>query len=153
MMKPDFEATWIPRIGEGATSELRHCRRVGMSANVAGLVFASGAGIALAGNFLDKVLGALFIVGAVASLATFINCRRRIAAALSEWFGVRIVSAQMPLMNPVRFDAWRERMRLVGRDGRTEGTQTSTTIEPLKLKYDHKLGPIRWSRRAERDWS
>jgi hypothetical protein len=148
MTNPDFEATWIPRIGEKATAELRRCRLIGMSAIVAGLVFAATASIALGGDTLDKALGVVLLAGMVGALATFISCQRKIAAAVSEWFGVRITAGQLPPMNPKRFDAWRERVQLEGQARRPNGSQG---LEPLRLKYDHKWGPIRWSSSARRD--
>jgi hypothetical protein len=101
-----FEATWIPRIGERATAELRRCRRVGMSAIVASLVFASSGSIALGGDTPDKIVGVVLLVGMVGALATFINCQRRLGAAVSEWFGVRITGGGLPKMYPKRFDEW-----------------------------------------------
>ena len=148
MTNPDFEATWVPRIGKKATAELRRGRRIGMSAIVASLVFASSASIALGGDTFDKVLGVMLLAGMVGALATFINCQRRIAVALSEWYGVRISTGQLPLMNPKRFDAWCERVQLDGHAEQPDGTQD---LEPLRLKYDHKWGPMRWSRSARRD--
>lgn len=147
MTNPDFEATWVPRIGKKATAELHRGRRVGMSAIVASLVFASSASIALGGDTFDKVLGVMLLAGMVGALATFINCQRRIAAELSEWFGVNISAGQLPLMNPKRFDTWRERVGL----SRPERPSSPQQLEPLRLKYDHKWGPIRWSRSARRD--
>lgn len=148
MTSPDFEATWVPRIGEKAAGELRRCRRIGMGAIVASLVFASTASVALGGDTPDKVLGVVLLAAMAGGLATFINCQRRLAVALSDWFGVKISAGQLPLMNPRRFDTWCERVRLDGQAEQPNGTQRR---EPLRLEYDHKWGPIRWSRSARRD--
>jgi hypothetical protein len=146
MTASDFDATWIPRIGERGASELRRYRRVGMIAIVGGLAFAAGASIALGGDTRDKILGIVLLAGMVGALATFINCQRRLAKTVSEWYGVRISAGQLPVMNPTRFDTWRDRVGL-----HQGGQSDDTPLKPLTLEYDHKWGPIRWSRSARRD--
>jgi hypothetical protein len=146
MANPDFEATWIRRIGPEATVELHRGRRVAGIGITMPLV-AIAAGLLLGTGTLDDVIGAV-LAGVVAGyVGMFIRAQKRIAGAISHWYGVRIGAGQLPLMNPERFDAWRERAGL----GHVEQPDGSQRLEPLRMKYDHKWGPIRWSRPGRRD--
>jgi proteasome assembly chaperone (PAC2) family protein len=111
-------------------------------------VVAGAAGLLIGTNATGDLLGVLLAAVVVGYLAAFIRAQRRLATAMSEWFGVKISAGQLPLMNVKRFDAWCERVQLIGQAKQSDGTQR---LEPLRLKYDHKWGPIRWSSRAERD--
>ncbi len=109
---------------------------------------AGAAGLLIGPNAASDLLGVLLAIVVVGYLAAFIGAQRRLAAALSQWFGVKISAGQLPLMNQKRFDTWCERVQLDGHAGQPDGTQG---LEPLRLTYDHKWGPIRWSRSARRD--
>jgi hypothetical protein len=71
---------------------------------IAALLFGTGT--------VGDVLGAALVAAAVGILLAFVRIQRRLAAALSRWFGVTITSGQLPLMNPRRFDAWCEKRGL-----------------------------------------
>jgi hypothetical protein len=105
-------------------------------------------GVLIGTSTLDDVLGIALLAVAAWYVASFIYAQRRLAAALSQWFGVKISAGQLPLMYPKRFDTWCERVQLHGQAEQPDNTQR---LEPLRLKYDHKWGPIRWSRSARRD--
>jgi hypothetical protein len=102
----DFEATWVPRIGEDGAAEFRRYRRSLGVAWATGLVLAVAASFAFGGDTLDKLLGVVLAVGAVGAMVGFVRSQRRLAAVLSEWFGVKITAGQLPVMYPERFDAW-----------------------------------------------
>jgi hypothetical protein len=106
MTKQELEATWVPRIGEKATVELRRFRRVGMIAIVTWLALAVAAGVAFTGDTPDKILGVALVAGMVGAFAAFIHCQRKLAAAISGWFDIKISGGRLPKMNPKRFDAW-----------------------------------------------
>lgn len=145
--KSDFDAIWVPRIGRKAADELRRGRKIARIGVVMPLV-AGAAGLLIGPNAASDLLGVLLAIVVVGYLAAFIGAQRRLAAALSQWFGVKISAGQLPLMNQKRFDTWCERVQLDGHAGQPDGTQG---LEPLRLTYDHKWGPIRWSRSARRD--
>jgi hypothetical protein len=145
--KPDFDAIWVPRIGREAADELRRGRKIARIGVVMPLV-AGAAGLLIGTNAASDLLGVLLATVVVGYLAAFIDAQRRVAAALSQWFGVKISAGQLPLMNQKRFDTWCKRVQLDGHAEQPDGTQG---LEPLRLKYDHKWGPIRWSRSARRD--
>ncbi|HEV3322884.1 MAG TPA: hypothetical protein VG147_11940 [Solirubrobacteraceae bacterium] len=105
MAKPDFEATWYPRIGKDAAEELRRGRKI-VTFGIASPVFAVAAGLLIGTGTLDDVIGAASAAVVVVYIALFIRAQVRIAAALSEWYGVKIRG--LPKMNPKRFDAWCE---------------------------------------------
>jgi hypothetical protein len=113
--KSDFETTWIPRIGEEAAEELRHGRKIAVIGFTMPL-FAIAAGLLIGTGTLNDVIGAVLVVIAACYFAMFIRAQRRIAAAMSRWFGVRIKG--LPKMNPKRFDAWAEERGLRRQDER-----------------------------------
>jgi hypothetical protein len=145
--KPDFDAIWVPRIGREAADELHRGRKVALI-GVTMPVVAGLAGVLLGRSAPDDLLGVLLAAVVVGCIAAFISAQRRLATALSEWFGVKISAGQLPLMNPKRFDTWCERVQLDSQAEQADGTQG---LEPLRLEYDHKWGPIRWSGSARRD--
>ncbi len=105
MARPDFEATWYPRIGEKAAEELRRGRRITIF-GITSPLFAGGAGLLIGTGTVNDVIGVALAAVVVGYLVMFIDAQRRIAAAMSDWFGVKIKG--LPKMNPKRFDAWCE---------------------------------------------
>jgi hypothetical protein len=105
MAKPDFEATWYPRIGRNAAEELRRGRKIGIYGFTMPL-FAIAAGLLIGTGALNDVIGGVLVIVAAGYFVTFIRAQLRIAAALSEWYGVKIRG--IPKMNPKRFDSWSE---------------------------------------------
>jgi hypothetical protein len=144
LAKQDLDAIWTPRIGENGVRELRRYRRAGFIGMTLPFV-AGAAGLLLGTSTLGDVLGAALAAVVAWRLAAFIYAQMRVAAALSEWFGVKISAGQLPLMNPGRFDAWCERNDLHhGQAEQTDGVPRRRRM----LKYDHNWGPIRWSGRG-----
>jgi len=118
--KADFQDAWVPRIGEEATAELRRFRKI-CGFGMVTPVFAIAAGILFAGNSsLDDLLAVLCSAVVICYLVKFINGGKRLAAALSRRFGVRIKWGQLPAMNPKRFDSWSEKRGLQVPDGRPD---------------------------------
>jgi hypothetical protein len=105
MAKQDLETVWIPRIGERAARELGHLRRTGFLV-MAMPVVGGAAGVLIGTGTLGDIIGTALAAVAAWCLVAFIRAQRRLAAALSEWFGVKIRG--LPKMNPKRFDAWAE---------------------------------------------
>ncbi|HEV3093977.1 MAG TPA: hypothetical protein VGY30_05625 [Solirubrobacteraceae bacterium] len=103
MAEQDFEATWYPRIGEKAAEELRRFRRITIF-GIGSPVFAVAAGLLIGTGAVGDVIGAASAAVMVVYIALFIGAQMRIAAALSDWFGVKLKG--IPVMNPKRFDAW-----------------------------------------------
>jgi hypothetical protein len=103
--KQELEAIWVPRIGSVATDELRRYRRSGFFVMVMPVV-AGTAGVLIGTSTLGDVLGAVLAAVAAWYLLAFIRAQRRLAAAMSEWFGVRITGGGLPKMYPKRFDVW-----------------------------------------------
>ncbi len=100
-------------------------------------------GLLLGGDVAANVIAAVSLMLGLAMLAALIRGQKRVAAALSRWFGVKISMGQLPLMKPNRFDAWCERVGVDhGNAKRSDGEQP---LKPLKIEYAHKWGPIRWS--------
>ena len=105
MTKQELEAIWMPRIGERGTAEMWRYRKIGIFSFTAGL-FAAGAGLLIGTSILGDVIGAILAAMVAVYIAMFIRAQMRIAAALSEWYGVKIRG--IPVMNPKRFDEWRQ---------------------------------------------
>jgi hypothetical protein len=103
MTKQELETTWIPRIGETATNELYRFRKIAIY-GTASPIFAVAAGLLIGTSALGDVIGAVSTAAVVAYVVMFIRGQMRIAAALSEWYGVKIRG--IPKMNPKRFDTW-----------------------------------------------
>ena len=74
------------------------------------------ASFALAGSLLYKLVGVALLVMAVGLSLTFLQGQRKVAAALSRWFEVKITAGQLPVMNPDRFDAWSKKRGLSHKD-------------------------------------
>ena len=108
MASPDFDATWIPRIGEQGAGELRRFRRTMLILSGVTPVLAVGAGLLYAAGGVGNLVGTVLVVVVAGCCVNFIRAEMRLAAALSAWFGVKIRGGQIPKMNPKRFDSWRE---------------------------------------------
>lgn len=104
MAKPDFDATWVPRIGIRAAGELRRLRRIGLIVATIVPVVAIAAGVLFAAGGIGNVLGALLVVVLAACIVSFIRAQIRLAAAMSDWFGVKVKG--LPLMNTNDFDSF-----------------------------------------------
>jgi hypothetical protein len=103
MAERDFEATWYPRIGKHAAEELRRGRKISIFGFVVPL-FAVAAGLLIGTGTVNDFIGVAVAAVVVGYFVMFINAQRRVAAAMSDWFGVKIKG--LPKMNPKRFDAW-----------------------------------------------
>lgn len=108
MASANFDATWIPRIGERGALELRRGRKIALTVAVVVPVLAVAAGVLFAVGGLGDLLGAMLMVVVAGCCAMFVRAQMRLAAAMSEWFGVKIRGGQIPKMNPKRFDVWCE---------------------------------------------
>lgn len=110
--KQDFDAVWVPRIGEQGTRALRHFRRIGFSV-MATPLFAGAAGVLIGTTKLGDVLGVLSALLVVSCLTVFFRAQGRLAAALSDWYGVKVTGGGIPKMYPKRFDSWCQERGLV----------------------------------------
>ena len=115
-----LQTTWIPRIGEEATAELGRYRKTG-GLGLAMPLLAAAAGLLFGTGIRDNLIAVVLVAVAVSILVAFVSSQRTLAAALSSWFEVRITAGQLPLMNPTRFDAWREKRKLRSPDERPNG--------------------------------
>jgi choline-glycine betaine transporter len=109
MAKPDFEATWYPRIGKNAAEELRRGRKI-VTIGILSPLFAVAAGLLIGTGTVDDVLGFASATVVAVYVAMFIHAQVRIATALSEWYGVKVRG--IPVMNPRRFDEFAEKRGL-----------------------------------------
>lgn len=116
MAKPDFEATWYPRIGKDAAEELRRARRTAWLGPLIG-VFAVGAGALIGTSPLGNAIGVALVAGFLISLGIMFGAYWRTAAAVSVWFGVKRMR-WLPRMTPQRFDQWRQARGLMTPDER-----------------------------------
>jgi hypothetical protein len=105
MTRHDLETIWVPRIGEKATRELAHLRRTGFVVTAMPVVAGVG-GVLIGTSALGDVLGITLLVVGAWYVAAFIRAQAQLAAAMSEWFGIKITGGGTPRMNPNRFDAW-----------------------------------------------
>lgn len=105
-----FEATWVPRIGERATAELRRYRWAGLTVPLTACALGAAGIYAFHGGLLDKLLGGVLMAGAVGAFVILIRCQRRVKAAISDWFGVKIKG--LPLMNTKDFDGYCQKQGL-----------------------------------------
>jgi hypothetical protein len=108
--KSDFEATWIPRIGEQATAELRRYRWAGLTMPFTACALGAAGLYALYGGLLDQFLGGVLMAGAVGAFVILIRCQFRVKAAISDWFGVKVKG--LPLMNTKDFDSYCQKQGL-----------------------------------------
>jgi hypothetical protein len=100
----DFDAIWAVRIGEAATGRLRTYIRVARLTPLAA-VLAGIAGLGLGNGMRSDVVGGISAVGSIVIAGGFVFAQRRVATAMSPWFGVRL--RWLPKMTPKRFDEWR----------------------------------------------
>jgi hypothetical protein len=140
MANSNFEAKWVPRIGEKGAAELRRLQHTWLAAWLTGMTSAVAASFAFAGGPLAKLLGVALVAGAVGALVAFVRGQKRFAAVLSEWFGVRITAGTLPPMN--RFDTWCE---WNGLHGPAERSDPSKPLEPFIPRGQRKWGPFRIS--------
>jgi hypothetical protein len=127
MARQELEAIWVRRIGSTATEELLRYRRSGFF-GMALPVVAGAAGVLIGTSTLGDVLGAALAAVVAWYLAAFIRAQRRLAAALSEWFGVKIKG--LPKMNPKRFDAWCQERGLRPPDEQRANGQAVQPLNP-----------------------
>lgn len=112
MVKPDFDATWVPRIGTRAAGEMRRLRKIGLIVATVVPVVAVAAGVLFAAGGIANVLGALLVLVLVVCIVLFIRAQVRLAAAMTDWFGVKVKG--LPLMNTKDFDAFCRKQGLRG---------------------------------------
>jgi hypothetical protein len=127
--KSDFEAAWIPRIGERATIELRRYRWAGATMPLTACALGVAATFAFAGGLLDQLLGVVLAAGAAGAVAIFFCCQRRVKASISDWFGVKI--SGLPLMNTTDFDRYCQKQGLRRPDGESAVGETERGARPL----------------------
>jgi hypothetical protein len=151
MADPDFEATWLPRIGPEATQKLwtynRFLRRGFLWA-----LFPVGAGVLIGSGWLGDVVGGMCAAAMVVSWLVFVYTQRRTAIAISHWRGFEI--RWLPRMTPENFDRLCQR-RGVPQHGKPRSE--SETQEPALFgsqspgQWPDEAGIARWRRkRAEK---
>ena len=138
MTKQELEATWGPRIGQEALLELRRYRKIG-GIGMAMPVFAVAAGLLIGTSTLGDLVGGVL----AAVYVSFIRAQRRLAVALSRWFGVEIKG--IPKMKLKRFDAWCQERGLRKRDEQLASSQVEqspdTALIYLRARvYDPAIG-------------
>lgn len=110
-----FESVWLPRIGPEATAQLRRSSYVSLvlaltcfgAALAASFAFGSGTG-------RGALLGVALVAVAITAFVGRIRSQSHLAAALSEWYGVRISWHDLPSVARVnRFDAWCRKRNLL----------------------------------------
>jgi hypothetical protein len=129
MVKADFDATWVPRIGRRAAGELRRLRRIGLIVATVVPVVAVAAGVLLAAGGVGNLLGALLVVALTVCIALFIRAQIRLAAAMSDWFGVKVRG--LPLMNIKDFDAFCQKQGLRRPDAAPTIEESERRASPL----------------------
>jgi len=113
LMASRFDEIWLPRIGERATAELRRSVPIGIVTGLTALVMAFACSFAFgSGTTVGVLLGCGEVAVGVAAFVWLIRSRMRLAEAISEWFGVKIRSGELPNMRTKQFDAWRQRRNL-----------------------------------------
>jgi hypothetical protein len=108
-----LDQIWIPRIGPEATAELR--RGAPLTVFMGAVVIAAAIGSSFAfgtGSPVGWLLGILCVGCAVAIIAVWISSRRKLARAMSQWFGVTIGWHEIPRMTATQFDDWCQRRGL-----------------------------------------
>lgn len=123
MARPDFEATWYPRIGTEAAEELRRFRRTAWLGPL-NAVFAVGAGFLIGTSPLGDAIGSALVAGFLVNVGVFIHAQWRTAAEISRWFGVKRMR-WLPRMTPQRFDEWRRLRGLMTPDERLSAERRS----------------------------
>jgi len=103
-----FEDTWLPRIGPKATAQLRRSSHLSLALSLTCFAAAIAASFAFgSATTLGTLLGVGLAAVAITAFVGRIRSQGRLAAALSEWFGVRIAWHELPSMGGLsRFDAW-----------------------------------------------
>jgi hypothetical protein len=113
LMTSRFDEIWLPRIGAQATAELRRSARVGMIMGLTVLAMGIACSFAFGrGTPGGVLLGCVEVIIGIVAFAVLIRSRMRLAAAISQWFGIKIGSRELPNMNAKQFDAWRQRRNL-----------------------------------------
>ncbi len=102
----DFEATWNPRIGCNATSELRRYRRTAAWFLPSEFACAAAAGLLIGGGKVASAIGLTLAACAALAWVPLVRAMRRTTAAMSDWYGVKSLRA-LPSMRPEHFDNWR----------------------------------------------
>jgi hypothetical protein len=124
-----FEATWIPRIGERATAELRRWRWAGCTTPLTAALLGAAANFAFHGGLLGKFVGVVLLAGAVGAFAIFFYRLSRLKVAISEWFGVKVKG--LPRMNPKDFDAFCQKQGLRRADDESAIGENERRTSPL----------------------
>lgn len=83
MAKSGFEATWLPRIGDEATAELRRYRYVIGFGPITMCVLGGAAGLLFGTSTLSDLFAAVLVAIAVGILVAYVYRQRKLAAALS----------------------------------------------------------------------
>src|SRR5271155_1773051 len=98
MTKSELEEIWMPRIGATATEKLRRYRRSAVFVMAMPVVAGVG-GVLIGTSTLGDGLGIALVAVAAWYLAALIRAQRQLAAAISEWFGIKITGGGTPKMN------------------------------------------------------
>ena len=113
-MGDGFEAMWEPLIGPRATAEFRRTSLLSLVMPPSGLVGAVAFGV-LIGR--QTIIAVVIAVGVVTTFLVWVHSLARLAAGMSEWYGVRIRWWELPRMRtPEQVEAWRQRRGLLPRD-------------------------------------
>lgn len=86
-------------------------------------MFAVVAGLLIGTGTLDDVIGIVLAAVVAVYVVMFIRAQKRIAAAMSDWFGVKVKG--LPLMNTKDFDAFCRKQSLRRPD-------SPTRVEPSR---------------------
>ena len=112
-MASPFNEMWLPRIGAHATADLRRSARVGMIMVVTVLAMGIACSFAFGrGTPSGVLLGCVEVMIGIVAFAVLIRSWMRLAEAISQWFGIKIGSRELPNMNAKQFDAWCQRRNL-----------------------------------------
>jgi hypothetical protein len=87
------------------------------------------AGVLFAAGGIGDVLGALLVVTLTVCIVSFIKAQLRLAAAMSDWFGVKVKG--LPLMNTNDFDAFCRKQGLRRPDGTTAVEEGERRASPI----------------------
>jgi hypothetical protein len=113
ILKPSrFDAFWLPRIGEKATGILRLSNRLQPLIVWSFIGSAAAFLVLVVGHTtLDWLLSAGALLWCAATVALLVRRVRLLAAAVSEWFGVRIRPRDLRTL-ATSFDAWVKELHL-----------------------------------------
>lgn len=113
-MTGKFEESWVPRIGEEATERLRRSANYYLATIPLMFVLAIASSFLLGSGKDSEIAVGVVALTLTAALFLFgIQTRIELAAAVSEWFGVKVAWWEMPRMRTQQFDAWSQRRGLV----------------------------------------